>query len=111
MMAVKIVAIWLLSMVLAVPEAISFDMTSFNYRNTTINTCMLQPKTPFIAVSVCSTWACECRGRLHVSWVEQQECVCVCACVLFVFSEKCRQHLFTSLTFPNKTLFSINTAL
>uniref|UniRef100_A0A4W6F8K3 Endothelin receptor type Ab n=1 Tax=Lates calcarifer TaxID=8187 RepID=A0A4W6F8K3_LATCA len=40
----KIVMVWLLSMVLAVPEAIGFSIVTFEYRNTTIRTCMLQPK-------------------------------------------------------------------
>lgn len=66
--AVKIVAIWLLSVVLAVPEAIAFDIVSFN--NT--NTCMLPwPRTPFMKVSVYSTWLCECCGCLPASWTEQ----------------------------------------
>ncbi|XP_018543795.1 endothelin-1 receptor [Lates calcarifer] len=42
--AVEIVMVWLLSMVLAVPEAIGFSIVTFEYRNTTIRTCMLQPK-------------------------------------------------------------------
>ncbi|KAM6894695.1 endothelin receptor type B-like [Lycodopsis pacificus] len=46
--AVEIVAIWLLSAVLAVPEAVGFDMVTFEYRNVTMTTCMLQPKTPFM---------------------------------------------------------------
>ncbi|XP_044039984.1 endothelin-1 receptor-like isoform X2 [Siniperca chuatsi] len=46
--AVEIVVIWLLSMVLAVPEAIGFDMVTFDYKNVTMTTCMLQPKTPFM---------------------------------------------------------------
>ncbi|XP_034413605.1 endothelin receptor type B-like [Cyclopterus lumpus] len=46
--AVEIVGIWLLSGVLAVPEAIGFDMVTFEYRNVTMTTCMLQPKTPFM---------------------------------------------------------------
>ncbi|XP_078100380.1 endothelin receptor type B-like isoform X2 [Sander vitreus] len=46
--AVEIVAIWLLSLALAVPEAIGFNMVTFDYRNTTMTTCMLQPKTPFM---------------------------------------------------------------
>nr|XP_046237010.1 endothelin-1 receptor-like isoform X2 [Scatophagus argus] len=46
--AVEIVVIWLLSMVLAVPEAIGFNMVTFEYRNATITTCMLQPRTPFM---------------------------------------------------------------
>ncbi|XP_051258137.1 endothelin-1 receptor-like isoform X1 [Dicentrarchus labrax] len=46
--AVEIVVIWLLSMVLAVPEAIGFNMFTFDYKNVTITTCMLQPTTPFM---------------------------------------------------------------
>lgn len=46
--AVEIVVIWLLSAVLAVPEAIGFDMVTFDYKNMTMTTCMLQPKTPFM---------------------------------------------------------------
>ncbi|XP_028419424.1 endothelin receptor type B [Perca flavescens] len=46
--AVEIVAIWLLSLALAVPEAFGFNMVTFDYRNVTITTCMLQPKTPFM---------------------------------------------------------------
>lgn len=55
--AVEIVAIWLLSLVLAVPEAIGFNMVTFDYKNVSITTCMLQPKTPFMTVSVYSTSA------------------------------------------------------
>ncbi|XP_071779488.1 endothelin receptor type Aa [Centroberyx gerrardi] len=46
--AIEIVSIWLLSLFLAVPEAIGFDMVKFNYRNQTIRTCMLHPKTEFM---------------------------------------------------------------
>uniref|UniRef100_A0A673G6B7 Endothelin-1 receptor-like n=1 Tax=Sinocyclocheilus rhinocerous TaxID=307959 RepID=A0A673G6B7_9TELE len=46
--AVEIVCIWLLAVVLAVPEAIGFTMVSFDYNNVTIRTCMLKPETPFI---------------------------------------------------------------
>ncbi|XP_043088463.1 endothelin receptor type Ab [Puntigrus tetrazona] len=46
--AVEIVCIWLLAVVLAVPEAIGFKMVSFDYNNVTIRTCMLKPETPFM---------------------------------------------------------------
>lgn len=49
---IEIVSIWVLSLVLAVPEAIGFDMVSFNYRNETIRTCMLYPKTDFMLVCI-----------------------------------------------------------
>ncbi|KAF0037258.1 hypothetical protein F2P81_010132 [Scophthalmus maximus] len=45
---VEIVSIWLMSLILAVPEAIVFDMVTFSYRNQTIRTCMLNPKTDFM---------------------------------------------------------------
>ncbi|XP_029356508.1 endothelin receptor type Aa [Echeneis naucrates] len=40
---IEIVSIWVLSLILAVPEAIGFDMVTFTYRNDTIRTCMLRP--------------------------------------------------------------------
>ncbi|XP_062301268.1 endothelin-1 receptor-like isoform X1 [Scomber scombrus] len=46
--AVEIVGIWLLSIVLAVPEAVGFSIVSFNYNNVTLRACMLQPQTPFM---------------------------------------------------------------
>ncbi|KAK2852293.1 hypothetical protein Q7C36_007494 [Tachysurus vachellii] len=41
--AVEIVLIWVLSFILAVPEAIGFNIVNFNYRNMTLHTCMLKP--------------------------------------------------------------------
>lgn len=41
--AVEIVLIWVLSFILAVPEAIGFNIVKFNYRNMTFHTCMLKP--------------------------------------------------------------------
>ncbi|KAM6971942.1 endothelin receptor type Aa [Aplochiton taeniatus] len=46
--AIEIITIWVLSLVLAVPEAMGFDMVTFNYRNNTIRTCMLNPQTKFL---------------------------------------------------------------
>ncbi|XP_061108827.1 endothelin-1 receptor-like [Conger conger] len=46
--AVEIVTIWVLSIILAVPEAIGFNIITFDYRNVTLKTCMLEPKTPFM---------------------------------------------------------------
>ncbi|KAM9476841.1 endothelin receptor type Aa [Clarias gariepinus] len=40
--AVEIVVIWVLSIILAVPEAIGFTVVSFSYHNMTFRTCMLQ---------------------------------------------------------------------
>ncbi|XP_034750526.1 endothelin receptor type Aa [Etheostoma cragini] len=45
---IEIVSIWVLSLVLAVPEAIGFNMVPFNYRNQSIRTCMLNPKGNFM---------------------------------------------------------------
>nr|XP_057921854.1 endothelin receptor type B-like [Doryrhamphus excisus] len=46
--AVAIVSIWLLSAVLALPEAVGFDLVTFEYKNVTMTTCMLQPRSPFM---------------------------------------------------------------
>lgn len=73
---VQIVLIWLLSLVLAVPEAIGFNMVTFEYRNANITTCMLQACSPFMTVSVYSSWTLLC--------VPAQECVCVCVVVFCV---------------------------
>lgn len=66
---VEIVLIWLLSLVLAVPEAIGFNMVTFEYRNASITTCMLEACSPFMIVSVYSSWTLLC--------VLAQESVCV----------------------------------
>lgn len=49
-MAVEIVLIWILSLLLAVPEAIGFNMVTFEYKNVTMRTCMLQPQTPIMTL-------------------------------------------------------------
>ncbi|MBN3287195.1 EDNRA protein, partial [Polyodon spathula] len=46
--AIEIFSIWVLSIVLAVPEAIGFDMVTFEYNNVTHRTCMLYPKSSFM---------------------------------------------------------------
>ncbi|XP_015270590.1 PREDICTED: endothelin B receptor [Gekko japonicus] len=48
--AVEIVLIWTVSLVLAVPEAIGFDMIAIEYRGEKIRSCLLNPqqKTPFM---------------------------------------------------------------
>lgn len=71
---VEIVYIWLLSLVLAVPEAIGFTMVTFEYRNTSQTTCMLQAHSAFMTVSVYS------------SWMLAEQCVCV---VVFVCMLMC----------------------
>ncbi|XP_077400048.1 endothelin-1 receptor-like [Vanacampus margaritifer] len=45
---VEILVIWLLSAALATPEAVGFDMVTFEYNNVTMTTCMLQPSSPFM---------------------------------------------------------------
>lgn len=70
---VEIVHIWLLSLVLAVPEAIGFTMVNFEYRNTSKTTCMLQARSPFMTVSVYSSWTLVCACRTA--------CVCGRFCV------------------------------
>lgn len=47
---IEILSIWILSLLLAVPEAVGFDMVTFNYKNETIRTCMLNPKSKFMMV-------------------------------------------------------------
>ncbi|XP_066535088.1 endothelin receptor type Aa [Hoplias malabaricus] len=46
--AVEIVAIWVLAVILAVPEAIVFNTVSFTFKNTEIHTCMLVPNSTFM---------------------------------------------------------------
>ncbi|TSL61168.1 Endothelin-1 receptor [Bagarius yarrelli] len=46
--AVEIMCIWLLSILLAVPEAVGFNMVSFEHNNVTVQTCMLKPESPFM---------------------------------------------------------------
>lgn len=45
---IEIVSIWVLSLILAVPEAIGFEMITFDYGNNTIRTCMLKPQSAFM---------------------------------------------------------------
>ncbi|XP_073698529.1 endothelin receptor type Aa [Garra rufa] len=46
--AIEIFSIWVLSIILAVPEAVVFNMVTFTYNNQTIRTCMLKPETNFM---------------------------------------------------------------
>ncbi|KAG7264975.1 hypothetical protein CRUP_005420 [Coryphaenoides rupestris] len=48
--AVEIVCIWVLSVMLAVPEAVGYDIITQEYRNTTMHTCMLNPKGKFMVL-------------------------------------------------------------
>ncbi|XP_029949038.1 endothelin receptor type Aa [Salarias fasciatus] len=45
---IEIVTVWVLSLFLAVPEAVGFDMVTFNHTDATLRTCMLHPKTDFM---------------------------------------------------------------
>nr|XP_020447493.1 endothelin B receptor-like [Monopterus albus] len=45
---IEIISIWVLSLILAVPEAIVFDIVPFPYGNKTLRSCMLNPKTDFM---------------------------------------------------------------
>ncbi|KAM9329333.1 endothelin-1 receptor [Gastrophryne carolinensis] len=46
--AIEIVSIWVLSFVLAIPEAIGFTMIPFNYRGEEFRTCMFYATSPFM---------------------------------------------------------------
>lgn len=55
-MAIEIALIWILSIVLAVPEAIAFDMITMDYKGEHLRICLLHPmqKSDFMRVS-CDT--------------------------------------------------------
>ncbi|XP_053316696.1 endothelin-1 receptor [Spea bombifrons] len=46
--AIEIISIWVLSFVLAVPEAVGFVMIPFEYRGEQFRTCMFNATTPFM---------------------------------------------------------------
>lgn len=52
-MAIEIVLIWILSIIMAVPEAIAFDMITMDYKGEHLRICLLHPmqKTGFMRVS------------------------------------------------------------
>lgn len=52
-MAIEIMLIWILSIILAVPEAIAFDMITMDYKGEHLRICLLHPmqKTGFMKVS------------------------------------------------------------
>jgi len=49
--AIEIFSIWLLSFVLAIPEAIGFAVVPFRYKDENYVTCMLNPTNNFMLVS------------------------------------------------------------
>lgn len=55
-MAIEIALIWILSIILAVPEAIAFDMITMDYKGEHLRICLLHPmqKSSFMRVS-CDT--------------------------------------------------------
>lgn len=54
--AVEIVLIWVVSVVLAIPEAVGFDMIATDYKGSPLRVCMLHPiqKTAFMQVNFIS---------------------------------------------------------
>lgn len=52
-MAIEIALIWLLSIILAVPEAVAFDMITMDYKGDHLRICLLHPmqKSAFMRVS------------------------------------------------------------
>lgn len=49
--AIEIFSIWLLSFILAIPEAIGFAVVRFRYKDEDYVTCMLNPTNDFMLVS------------------------------------------------------------
>lgn len=49
--AIEIFSIWLLSFILAIPEAIGFTVVHFKYKDESYVTCMLNPTNNFMLVS------------------------------------------------------------
>ncbi|XP_067897392.1 endothelin receptor type Aa [Heterodontus francisci] len=45
--ALEIISIWILSVILAIPEAITFDIEKLEYREQSYNVCLLLPKSEF----------------------------------------------------------------
>lgn len=58
-MAIEIALIWILSIILAVPEAIAFDMITMDYKGEYLRICLLHPmqKNGFMIVSYRSSEA------------------------------------------------------
>lgn len=52
--AIEIISIWVLSFVLAIPEAIGFVMIPFEYRGEQFRTCMFNATSPFMEVCACT---------------------------------------------------------
>lgn len=74
--AVEIMVIWVLSVVLAVPDAVTFTMVPSTYNNHSFNVCMLSHRnTPFLKVSLHSEslrmWACVCLWEHLINMLQQ----------------------------------------
>lgn len=50
--AIEIILIWVLSIILAIPEAVAFDMITMDYKGEVLRICLLHPmqKTKFMQV-------------------------------------------------------------
>lgn len=63
--AIEIFSIWLLSFILAIPEAIGFTVVPFKYKDVSYVTCMLKPTNDFMTVSnilYCLFWNPQYKG-------------------------------------------------
>eukprot|EP00069_Balaena_mysticetus_P016205 bmy_10475T0 len=72
--AVEIVLIWVVSVVLAVPEAVGFDMITTDYKGSYLRICLLHPtqKTAFMQSCLC----CWCQSfEEKQSLEEKQSCL------------------------------------
>lgn len=86
---IEIVSIWGLSLILAVPEAVVFDMVTFNYDNNTIRTCMLNPTTKVMIVRVLSCfWICVCVHDVQKSTIRQKMDFPACAMIKNKYKNK-----------------------
>lgn len=50
--AVEVTLIWLVAVVLAVPEALAFDMLEMPYRGNKLRICLLHPEQPTVYMKV-----------------------------------------------------------
>ncbi len=74
---IEIASIWVLSFFLAIPEAVGFNMVSFNYKNETIRTCMLNPQGDFMLVRVILFLSFVDRKKLLLSAFVSQCFACI----------------------------------
>ncbi len=79
--AIEIILIWVLSIILSVPEAIAFDMITMDYKGEQLRICLLHPmqKNKFMQVSLhmyskeapClyNVWINRILGKKHSNWI------------------------------------------